>query len=112
MCCRVSEIKSARRWSVKAKYVLGLSAMALTMLAVSAVSASQLVYRPTDPAFGGDPNNGSWLLSQANAQSADAGGGAGSGFTIDFPDFGGITQPTNTTGTDLPDVNGTSNGNN
>lgn len=91
---------------MKGKFVLGLSAVALTALMVSAATASQLVYRPTDPAFGGDPNNGSWLLSQANAQSADA-GGSGSGFTIDFPNFGDVTQPGSGTGTNLPPVNGT-----
>ena len=93
---------------MKGKIVLGLTAVALTALMVSAATASQLVYRATDPAFGGDPNNGSWLLSQANAQSADAGGSGGSGFTIDFPNFGDVTQPTDTTGTTLPGVNGTS----
>ena len=90
---------------MKGKFVLGLSAVALTALMVSAATASQLVYRPTDPAFGGDPNNGSWLLSQANAQSADAGGSGGSGFTIDFPNFEDVTQPTGDTGTNLPPTN-------
>lgn len=55
--------------------------------------ASQLVYRPTNPSLGGDPLNGNWLLSQATAQSE---GGSGPGFSIDFPDFGGVTQPTPT----------------
>ena len=91
---------------MKSKLILGLSAAALTALMVSAATASQLIYRPVDPAFGGDPNNGSWLLSQANAQSAD-GGGSGAGFTIDFPDFGDVTQPPDDTGTNLPPVNGT-----
>jgi hypothetical protein len=109
MLFRGIEISSSRRRSVKGKLVLGLSAAAL-MLMVSAATASQLVYRPTDPAFGGDPNNGSWLLSQANAQSADA-GGSGSGFTIDFPNFGDVTQPGSSTGTNLPPTNN-NNGNN
>jgi curli production assembly/transport component CsgF len=32
-------------------------------------SASELVYTPVDPAFGGSPLNGSWLLSNAQAQN-------------------------------------------
>jgi curli production assembly/transport component CsgF len=33
------------------------------------VQASPLVYAPVNPAFGGNPLNGSWLLSNAQAQS-------------------------------------------
>lgn len=62
--------------------------------------ASQLVYRPTNPSLGGDPLNGNWLLSQATAQSE---GGGSPGFSIDFPDFGGVTQP-DPVPTDLPEV--------
>lgn len=58
-------------------------------------AASQLVYRPTNPSFGGDPLNGNWLLSQGTAQSP--GGGGTGGFVIDFPDFGGFPQPTQPT---------------
>ena len=60
------------------------------VLSAGAVSASELIYRPTNPSFGGDPLNGNWLLSQATAQTA---GGGSPGFSIDFPDFGGIPQP-------------------
>lgn len=68
----------------------------------SAAFASELVYRPTNPSLGGDPLNGNWLLSQATAQTE--GGGAPS-FSIDFPDFGGIEQPTPDP-VPLPDVPG------
>ena len=68
----------------------------------SAATASQLVYEPINPSFGGDPLNGSWLLSQANAQTE--GGGAPS-FTIDFPDFGGLPQDGVTDPDELPPVN-------
>jgi curli production assembly/transport component CsgF len=33
--------------------------------------AQQLVYRPTNPAFGGNPLNQQWLLSTAEAQRPD-----------------------------------------
>ena len=56
-----------------------------------AASASQLVYRPINPSFGGDPLNGNWLLSQASAQGEGA--SQSPGFSIDFPDFGGNEQP-------------------
>ncbi len=31
--------------------------------------AQQLIYRPTNPAFGGNPYNYQWMLSSANAQN-------------------------------------------
>jgi curli production assembly/transport component CsgF len=31
-------------------------------------SADELVYEPVNPAFGGDPYNGTWLLNNAQAQ--------------------------------------------
>ena len=36
----------------------------MILIAVGAAAASQLVYKPIDPAFGGDPLNGSWLLGK------------------------------------------------
>ncbi|WP_408004318.1 curli assembly protein CsgF [Zestomonas carbonaria] len=33
------------------------------------VHATELVYTPVNPAFGGNPLNGSWLLSNAQAQN-------------------------------------------
>lgn len=60
------------------------------VLSAGAVSASELVYKPTNPTFGGDALNGNWLLSQASAQTE---GGGSPGFSIDFPDFGGVPQP-------------------
>lgn len=67
---------------------------------LSAASSAELVYQPVNPTFGGDPLNGNWLLSQATAQSE---GGGSPGFTIDFPDFGGIPQEPPTP-EPLPDV--------
>jgi curli production assembly/transport component CsgF len=75
--------------------------------AIGTSAASELVYKPVNPTFGGDALNGNWLLSQATAQTK---GGGSPGFSIDFPDFGGITQP-DPNPTDLPPVNGDGTGN-
>ena len=50
--------------------LLGVAAIAAAALLVDAgaADAQQLVYRPTNPAFGGNPLNGNWLMSQASAQ--------------------------------------------
>ncbi|WP_448547445.1 curli assembly protein CsgF [Thalassotalea fusca] len=40
-----------------------------TMVFASALSASELVYTPINPSFGGSPLNGSFLLSKAQAQN-------------------------------------------
>ena len=39
------------------------------LLASAAAPASELVYHPTHPAFGGNPMNGAVLLNEANAQN-------------------------------------------
>lgn len=47
-----------------------LSSTVLFLLVFSSASqAQQLVYRPTNPAFGGSPYNYQWMLSSANAQN-------------------------------------------
>ena len=50
--------------------VLGaLAVIAVASLAsAESAAAQQLVYRPTNPAFGGNPLNQQWLLSVAQAQ--------------------------------------------
>jgi len=65
---------------MKISNVLLLSALALLP---PATHATDLVYRPLNPAFGGDPLNGSILLNNAQAQNnkkdaeaAQAGAGA------------------------------------
>lgn len=82
------------------KIVSALFASTIFVGSIGAASAAELVYRPINPSFGGDPLNGNWLLSQATAQTE---GGGSPGFTIDFPDFGGIPQPDPDL-VDLPDV--------
>ena len=90
--------------------VINIAVLIVAIAAIAgAASASQLVYKPVNPSFGGDPLNGSWLLSQASAQGKAAEGSSSPGFSIDFPDFGNTTQPTTTTPTTLPDVNNNSN---
>jgi hypothetical protein len=82
--------------------VSALLAGTVSTAAIVGASASELVYRPVNPSFGGDPLNGNWLLSQSTAQTS---GGGSPGFTIDFPDFGGVPQP-NPDPTPLPEVPG------
>jgi curli production assembly/transport component CsgF len=38
-------------------------------LAALPAAATDLIYRPLNPSFGGDPLNGQWLLNSANAQN-------------------------------------------
>jgi curli production assembly/transport component CsgF len=71
------------------KQILVIAIAAMLVVSAAPAMASQLVYKPIDPAFGGDPLNGNWLLSQGTAQSTD---GGSPGFTIDFPDFGDLGQ--------------------
>jgi len=42
---------------------------ACLMLAAHLGHASELVYTPVNPSFGGNPLNGSWLLNNAQAQN-------------------------------------------
>jgi curli production assembly/transport component CsgF len=56
-------------------------------IAVSAPAfASELVYHPVNPTFGGNPLNGTFLLSTAQAQGEGAKSGAQS------PDLSGLTN--------------------
>ncbi len=41
----------------------------IAVLSVSFLAAQQFVYKPINPAFGGDTFNYQWLLSSANAQN-------------------------------------------
>ncbi|HEV7306110.1 curli assembly protein CsgF [Ensifer sp.] len=79
-----------------------LLAATFTLAATGSSFASELVYRPINPSLGGDPLNGNWLLSQATAQGEGA-SSSGPGFSIDFPDFGGVPQP-NPNPVELPEV--------
>jgi curli production assembly/transport component CsgF len=41
----------------------------ITLTATDAVWAGSIIYTPTNPSFGGNPLNGSWLLQQGQAQN-------------------------------------------
>ena len=43
--------------------------LSLTILATSTTQASEMVYTPINPSFGGNPLNGSFLLNKAQAQN-------------------------------------------
>jgi curli production assembly/transport component CsgF len=66
-----------------------MAAMAVTVSAlggIAAASASGIVYHPVNPSFGGNPLNGSTLLSTAQAQ----GNGVKSG--SQGPDLSGLSN--------------------
>ncbi|NUT79038.1 curli production assembly protein CsgF [Pseudomonas sp. C1C7] len=55
---------------MKTKMVLQSAGLCLLGLGASAlVQATELVYTPVNPAFGGNPLNGTWLLNNAQAQN-------------------------------------------
>jgi curli production assembly/transport component CsgF len=64
-----------------------MSALAV-MTAFSPAVASQLVYTPISPTFGGNPLNGTFLLGTAQGQ----GFGAKSGQSAASPDLSGLTS--------------------
>ncbi len=80
------------------KRVAGILFLCLAgALPAGAVAASELIYRPINPSFGGNPNMSSHLINLAQLQNkhAASGGGGGGGIPqINFPpitiDLGGI----------------------
>lgn len=42
---------------------------ALAIAVITSASATELVYTPVNPSFGGSPLNGTWLLGSAQAQN-------------------------------------------
>jgi len=70
--------------------------------------ASELVYHPVNPTFGGNPLNGSFLLSTAQAQGQGTKSGAQS------PDLSGLTNALSNLGSTIvvsPNNTGTSTAN-
>lgn len=56
-----------------------LSIAILVLACALPVQADELIYEPVNPAFGGDPENGIWLLRSAEIQNKhedDGGGGS------------------------------------
>jgi curli production assembly/transport component CsgF len=72
---------------MKALAIFSLCAVSAVALA-SAALASQLTYVPTNPTFGGNALNGSFLLSTAQGQGL----GAKSGQAAATPDLSGLTD--------------------
>ncbi|MEL7213518.1 MAG: curli assembly protein CsgF [Pseudomonadota bacterium] len=76
-----------------------------SLFAGSAV-AGDLIYRPINPAFGGNPNNFDYLIGTAQIQNQhlpeqSSGGGGGGVPNIEFPDIsidlgGAVQAPTAT----------------
>jgi curli production assembly/transport component CsgF len=64
--------------------VLSLGAAFFLGASLSSVMASQLTYTPTNPTFGGNPLNGAFLLSTAQAQ------GEGAKSDSNSPDLSGL----------------------
>jgi curli production assembly/transport component CsgF len=97
---------SKRYWTIAAIVAIGVSASA-------PASASEMVYHPVNPTFGGNPLNGTFLLSTAQAQGEGTKSGAQS------PDLSGlnnalsnlgttlVVNPTPTTGSGNSSTNGT-----
>ena len=46
-----------------------ISGLLIGLASAAAVQATELVYTPVNPAFGGNPLNGTWLLNNAQAQN-------------------------------------------
>ena len=68
----------------------------LLFFAVSGISAQQIVYKPINPAFGGDTFNYQWLLSSANAQNQfDDGDNKFGNLLDDFNSMDSFTQSLN-----------------
>jgi curli production assembly/transport component CsgF len=86
---------SNRHWAVIAIVAIGVSA------SVPAV-ASQMVYHPINPSLGGNPLNGSTLLSTAQAQ------GEGTKSGQQQPDLSGLNNALSNLGNNL----GSNGGNN
>lgn len=75
------------------KFVLRTASAALGLvLLISPSRATQLVYHPANPTFGGNPLNGSYLLSQAQAQGLGAKSGS------QGPDLSGLENSLNNLG--------------
>ena len=46
-----------------------ISGLLIGLASAAAVHATELVYSPVNPSFGGNPLNGTWLLNNAQAQN-------------------------------------------
>lgn len=61
-------------------------ALSTFFLVAGTASATQMVYEPVNPSFGGDPMNGSFLLQKAQSQNAHESPGNQRSFVEQFQD--------------------------
>src|SRR5271169_414294 len=87
---------SKRSWTIAAIIAIGVTASAPAL-------ASELVYHPVNPTFGGNPLNGTFLLSTAQAQ----GEGVKSG--PQGPDLSGLNSALSNLGSGAVVIGGPSN---
>ena len=59
--------------------------LALLLLACGIASATEMVYTPVNPMFGGNPNNGPVLLNTANAQNNRKENSSANSYTASTP---------------------------
>jgi curli production assembly/transport component CsgF len=84
------------------KYYLAIPAIAsLVIAALAPVRASELVYHPVSPTFGGNPLNGTFLLSQAQAQGEGVKSGS------QGPDLSGLNNALSNLGNGAIVIGGT-----
>jgi len=81
-----------------------MTTVGLVALMTAPAMAGQLVYQPTNPTFGGNPLNGSFLLSTAQTQGAGVKSGQQqtpdlSGLDKALSNLGNVNQGTGSTGT-------------
>ncbi|WP_299230617.1 curli assembly protein CsgF [uncultured Halomonas sp.] len=69
---------------MKAKHIVSAALVAGVALTASLVHAGEMIYRPINPSFGGDPLVGNYLLGKAQAQDDNTDPNA--------PDFGGFSE--------------------
>ena len=90
---------SKRHWTIAAIIAVGITASAPAL-------ASQMVYHPVNPTFGGNPLNGSSLLSTAQAQGEGVKSGS------QGPDLSGLSNALSNIGTGTGTGTGTGNSGN
>jgi curli production assembly/transport component CsgF len=100
MATKQSQDQKMKRIIFGAAGLIGLTALSLS------ASASQLTYTPVNPTFGGNPLNGSYLLSTAQGQ----GFGSKSGNQGPSVDLSGLTNALSNIGSGVGTGTGTGTG--
>lgn len=63
-----------------------LTALILTLISCGVANATEIVYTPINPSFGGNPLNGNFLLQKAQSQNAHKADSPGLSFVEKFQD--------------------------